>query len=303
VSIVGGYAGCFVLLQQLVNGVTLGSVYTLIALSFSLVMGILGVLNLAIAELFMFGAYLGFSVIARGLPLPLAIVTGMAGTTIIAMVIEKIAYEPLRDMPVIAPMLSTLGFSIILQNLATNIWGSDPLQLPPELFDTRFSMGTISIGAMQLVVIGVTIVLVALLAFIVQRTAIGRALRAVAENREVARLLGVRAGRLTLVAFALSGALAGAAGVLIGLHYATVTPYIGVETGLKAIAVMVVGGTTRIWGALLAGPLIGILEVLTVVYGGAPVRDFTVYGIMILILLLRPQGILGGASTEQGLRV
>jgi branched-chain amino acid transport system permease protein len=125
----------------------------------------------------------------------------------------------------------------------------------------------------------------------------------VAENRDVARLLGVPANRLTLLAFALSGALAGAAGVLISLHYAAITPYIGVEVGLKAIAVMVIGGTTRIWGALVAGPLIGVLEVMTVAYGGSQIRDFVVYGFMIAILLLRPQGILGGMRSEQGQRV
>jgi branched-chain amino acid transport system permease protein len=292
-----------VLLQQIVNGLTLGAVYTLIALSFSLVMGILGILNLAIAELFMFGGYLGFAAVMWHLPLPVAIVAGMAGAALLAMVIEKVGYQPLRDAPVVTPMLSTLGFSIILQNVATNLWGSDPLQLSEELLGTRFVFGPISISAMQVLVLGATIALVAMLAYIVQRTSIGRALRAVAENRDVARLLGVPANRLTLLAFALSGALAGAAGVLISLHYAAITPYIGVEVGLKAIAVMVIGGTTRIWGALVAGPLIGVLEVMTVAYGGSQIRDFVVYGFMIAVLLLRPQGILGGTRAEQGQRV
>lgn len=290
------------LLQQLVNGLTLGAVYTLIALSFSLVMGILGVLNLAIAELFMIGGFLGFTVIAASLPLPLALATGMIGAALIAIVIEKVAYQPLRDAPVVTPLLSTLGFSIILQNVATNMWGSDPLQLPDEFLGTRLTFGPVSIGAMQLVVLGAAVALVAMLAYVVQRTSIGRALRAVAENRDVARLLGVHASRVTLLAFVLSGALAGAAGVLIGLHYAAITPYVGVETGLKAIAVMVIGGVTRIWGVLVAGPLIGIAEVLTVAYGGSQIRDFVVYGFMILILLLRPQGLLGGRA-EQGQRV
>lgn len=291
------------LLQQLVNGLTLGAVYTLIALSFSLVMGILGILNLAIAELFMIGGYIGFTVIVAQLPLPIAVAAGMTGAALIAVIIEKVGYEPLRNTPVITPMLSTLGFSIILQNVATNMWGSDPLQLPAEFLATRYQLGPVSIGGMQLIVLGATVLLVSGLAFIVQRTSIGRALRAVAENRDVARLLGVRADRLTLLAFVLSGMMAGAAGVLVGLHYAAITPYIGVETGLKAIAVMVVGGVTRIWGALVAGPLIGIAEVMTVAYGGSQIRDLVVYGLMILILLLRPQGILGGARTDQGPRV
>src|SRR5215218_6790551 len=266
-------------------------------------MGILGILNLAIAELFMLGGYLGFAIIAAKLPLPLALLVGMLGAAAAAIVIEKVAYAPLRNAPLVTPMLSTLGFSIILQNVATNVWGSDPLQLPDEYLSVRFSLGPVSVGAMQLTVLGGAVVLVAALAYLIQRTSAGRALRAVAENRDVARLLGVSAERMTVLAFVLSGALAGAAGVLIGLHYAAITPYIGVETGLKAIAVMVIGGTTRVWGALIAGPLIGIAEVLTVAYGGSQVRDLVVYGFMILILLIRPQGLLGGSRADLGQRV
>ena len=291
------------LLQQLVNGLTLGAVYTLLALSFSLVMGILGILNLAIAELFMIGGYLGFTLISSGFPLPVAVLGGLLGAALIAVVIEKIGYQPLRDAPLVTPMLSTLGFSIILQNIATNLWGSDPLQLPDEFLGSRYTVGPVNIGEMQVIVLGATVVLVAIVAYIVQRTSMGRALRAVAENREVARILGVSADRLTMLAFIMSGALAGVAGVLIALHYGAITPYLGVEIGLKAIAVMVIGGTRQIWGALVAGPLIGIAEVLTVAYGGSQVRDFVVYGFMILILLLRPQGLLGGARSDQGQRV
>lgn len=291
------------LLQQLVNGLTLGAVYTLVALSFSLVMGILSVLNIAIGELFMLGGYLGFAVIARELPLPLAMAVAMIGACAVSVVIQKIAYEPLRDAPLITPMLSTLGFSIILQNIVTNVWGSDPLQLPSEMFDGDFMIGPVRIGVMQIVVISVTILLVGAVAYLVQRTPAGRALRAIAENRDVARLLGVSVSKTTFLAFAISGLLAGAAGVLISLHYAAITPYIGVDIGLKAIAVMVIGGTTRVWGALLAGPLIGIAEVLTIAYGGSQIRDLVVYGLMILILLLRPQGLLGGARSDVGQRV
>jgi branched-chain amino acid transport system permease protein len=148
------------------------------------------------------------------------------------------------------------------------------------------------------VVIVAAIVLVAALAYTVQRTWLGRGLRAVAENRDVARVLGVSASRVTTAAFALSGLLAGAAGLLIGLHYTAITPYVGVDAGLKAIAVMVIGGTHNIWGVLVAGPLVGIAEVMTIVYGGSSFRDFIVYGLMILVLLVRPQGILGGSAAE-----
>lgn len=131
------------LLQQLVNGLTLGAVYTLVALSFSLVMGILSVLNIAIGELFMLGGYIGFSVIAKNLPLPVALVAAMAGAGVVSVIIQVVAYEPLRDAPPVTPLLSTLGCSIILQNIVTNVWGSDPMQLPSELFDADFTIGPI----------------------------------------------------------------------------------------------------------------------------------------------------------------
>lgn len=291
------------LLQQVINGLTLGAVYTLIALSFSLVMGILGVLNLAIADLFMIGGYLGLTAVIGGHSLWLAIAFAMAGAAVLAVIVERIAYRPLRDAPVIMPLLSTLGFSIIFENVALNVWGSDPLQLPDALFDDRIAVGPATVGLMQILILGTAVVLVSGLALIVQKTWLGRGLRAVAENWDVARLLGVPASRVVTAAFVLSGLLAGAAGVLIGLHYSAMTPYVGIDTGLKAIAVMVVGGVDRIWGVLLAGPLIGIVEVMTIVYGGSAMRDMVVYGLMILVLLVRPQGLLGGRGAAEGQRV
>src|SRR5260370_31780053 len=215
----------------------------------------------------MIGGHRGFVVITTNLPLPIAVAAGMAGAAVISGVIEKIGYEPLRDAPVVTPMLSTLGFSIILQNVATNVWGSDPLQLPDEFLGGRITLGPVSIGELQLIVIGVTIALVAIMAYIVQRTSVGRALRAVAENREVARLLGVSSGRITLTAFMMSVALAGAAGGLNAIHYAAITPYVCVELGLKAIAVIVIGATSRICGQLLAGLVISLSGVLTAPHG------------------------------------
>jgi branched-chain amino acid transport system permease protein len=285
-----------VLLQQLVNGLTLGAVYTLVALGFALVMGVLGILNLAIAELFMLGGYIGMSLLLAGAPLPVAVLGAAAGCALLGVLVEQVAYQPLRRAPPIAPLLSTLGFSVIFQTVATNIWGSDPLLLPEDLLDRRIPFLGVSLGLPQLVVLGTAVGLVVLLAWMMRASRFGFALRAIAENRDVARLLGVPAPLVSAGAFALSGALAGIAGVLIGLHYGAITPYVGVETGLKAIAVMVVGGSGSIWGVLLAGPLLGVMEVLTVAYGGAAFRDLVVYGAMILTLLVRPQGLLGGGA-------
>lgn len=292
-----------IVLQQLLNGLTLGAVYTLIALAFSLVMGVLGVLNIAIAELFMLGGYVGLSLLIAGVPLPLAFLAAMVAVGLVAAVIERIAYRPFAAAPVIVPLLSTLGCSFILQNIVVNYWGSDPLQIPYDIFSTTIDIGSLRISESQLTIIGFAVLLVAVVALLVQRTRAGRALRAVAENRDVARLLGVPARRTISGAFVLSGMLAGAAGVLIGIHYSAVHPFIGVDVGLKAIAVMVIGGTTRIWGVLLAGPLVGIAEVMSIYLGGSAVRDFVVYGLMIAILLLRPQGLLGRSPEQEGERI
>jgi branched-chain amino acid transport system permease protein len=260
---------------------------------------VLGILNLAIAELFMLGGYLGLSLLLAGYPLPVAVLGAAGGAALLGLLVEQVAYQPLRLAPPIAPLLSTLGFSVIFQTAATNIWGSDPLLLPEELLDQRFQLGPVGIGLAQLVVVGTAVLLVVLLAWMLRASRFGYGLRAIAENRDVARLLGVPAPLVSAGAFALSGGLAGIAGVLIVLHYGAITPYVGVEAGLKAIAVMVVGGTGNIWGVLLAGPLLGVLEVLTVAYGGAAFRDLVVYGLMILMLLLRPQGLLGSRAGAQ----
>lgn len=291
-------------LQQVINGLTLGAIYSLVALSFSFVMGILGILNMAIGELFMMGGYIAFVAVQHGAPLYVALPVAMAGAAVLGLIVERVAYQPLRDAPPLMPLLSTLGFSIIFQNVATNIWGSDPMQMAESSLDVPIAITNgVTIGGLQLVIIVTSIVLVAALALTVQKTWMGRGLRAVAENRDIARMLGVPAMRLTVIAFLLSAAIAGGAGMLIGLHYSALTPTIGVETGLKAIAVMVVGGTTQIWGVLIAGPLMGIAEVLTIAYGGSSYRDVVIYGLMIVVLLLRPQGILGGPSPLDTKRV
>ena len=291
------------LLQQLVNGLTLGAVYTLIALSFSLVMGILGILNLAIAELFMIGGYLGFAAITAQSAAADRAAVGMAGARCPRVVIEKDrlpAAARYAGGHADAEHARLLDHSAERRHQCLGLRSAAAVRRGPR---RAIRSRTGQHRAMQLVVLGATIVLVALLAFVVQRTSIGRALRAVAENRDVARLLGVSADRVDAVRFRPVGRAGRRCRRADRLHYAAITPYVGVEIGLKAIAVMVVGGTTRIWGALIAGPLIGIVEVLTVAYGGSQIRDFVVYGFMILVLLLRPQGILGGARADQGQRV
>jgi branched-chain amino acid transport system permease protein len=289
-----------VIAQQVVNGLLLGAVYSLVALGYWLVMGILGILNVAISEIFMMGAYLGFVVVLSHRSIWLAVPMAMVGGAILGLTVERFGYKPLRDAPPIVPLLSTVGFSLILQNVATNVWGSDPVQLPESIFASRMSLGAIEVGPIQILIVACTGVLILLLALVVKRSWLGRALRAVSESRDVAVLLGVPADTVTIGTFVISGALAGAAGCLVGLHYSVINPYIGVETGLKGIAVMIVGGVNNVWGSLVAGPLIGIAEVLAVAYGASSYRDIVAYGLLICILLLRPQGLLGATIPRAG---
>ncbi len=282
------------LVQQLVNGVALSAIYALVALAFSLVMGIFGVLNVAIAALFMMGGYVGLVALLHGLPVWVALVSAALAAAALGILVERLAYAPFRKAPVIIPLLSTLGCSIVLQNVATNVWGSDPLQISNPPLDENVTFAGVTVGGVQLLMIGVALVFVTVLALVVQQTKFGRALRAVAENRDVADLLGVPVTLMSIAAFAISGLLAGAAGFLVTLNYGQITPYIGVDIGLKGIAVMVVGGVDRIWGVLVAAPILGVAEVLTVAYGASSYRDAVAYGILLVILLLRPQGLLGG---------
>lgn len=279
------------LLEQLVNGLALGAVYTLIALSFSLVMGVLGVLNIAVAVIFVLGGYLGFEALSDGWSIWGALGLALAGTGVVGVVVERLAYRPLRDVSVIMPLLSTLGCAIVIQAVIVNVWGSDPLQLEHQPFHGEAHLGSVTISTTQFLIVGTAIVLVTALAAMMRWTWTGRSIRAVAEDSTVASMLGVPASRVTIAVFALSGVLAGAAGLLIGLNYGSLTPFSGFDIGLKGIAVMVIGGTRNVWGGLIVGPLMGIAEVLTIAYGSSEWRDMVVWGFLIVALLLRPEGL------------
>ncbi len=280
-------------LQQLVNGIMLGSVYTLVALAYTLVMGILGVLNIAVAETFTFGGYVGLALLLLKAPVAVALVGAMAGGAALGAIIERFGYRPLKHAPVVMPLLSTIGFSLLYQNVVTNVWGSDPIQFPSALFSAKHQIGPVMISGMQAWIVASTLVMVLALGQFLKYSRVGRGLRAVAENPLAAAILGVDPGLVTTVTFLISGALAGAAGLLVGLNYSAITPQIGGEVGLRGIAVMVVGGVTNVWGALLAGPILGISQVMAAAYLGASYQDLVVYGLLIVMLWIRPGGLLG----------
>jgi branched-chain amino acid transport system permease protein len=283
--------------QQLLNGIVLGALFTLVALAFSLNMGVLGVLNIAIAELFMLGGFIAVSIFELGLPLPVVLVGAMAMAALLSIVLERLGYRYLsrgteRPDPLIT-LLSTVGFGLVLRNFATNKWGANPTFFPDNLFTERFAIGPFKISAIQIVGIVVSVLLVAALWYLVSRTRTGRWVRAVAEDREIAMVLGIKVRRVELITFVVSGALAGGAGVLLGLTYGTITPEFGIEIGLAGIAAMILGGVGNIWGALVAGPILGIASVMSGSYIGGNWEPVVVFGLLIATLLIRPQGLLG----------
>lgn len=286
------------ILQQLVNGLLLGSSYALVGVAFTLIMGIFDLLNIALGEVFMLGAFFGLTFLALGLPFLPALALSIVAAGLVSLVIERLAFRPLRRAPPLVPLLSSIGFSILLQDVATNVWGSERIRFPEVLGQGSVSLGPVLLSTVQVVVLGTAVALMLGLEFFIRRTRVGRAMRAVAENPEAASLLGVEPDRVILVTFFVSGALAGAAGMLIALNFSLVDPYIGLQIGLKGVAAMVVGGAGNVYGAMLAGPLLGMAEVLSVSQWGASFRDVAVYGLLIVVLLVRPGGLLG--TVQQG---
>jgi branched-chain amino acid transport system permease protein len=286
-------------LQQLFNGIMLGSTYALIAISFTLLMGVLNMLNFAIGELFMLGALFGLTFVNFGMPFYLAFPLAMACTGCACLIIERVSFRPLRNAPPSIPLLSTMGFSILIGSTAENIWGSERSQFPQWIEPVDFHIGSVLISSTELIILAAAVVIMIGLDLFIQRTRIGRGMRAVAENIETASILGVDSNLIIPVAFFASGALAGASGILFGLSFSIVSPFMGMAPGIKGIAAMIVGGMGNIRGAIVGGLLIGIIEVLSVGYLGATAKDFAVYGALFLALIIRPQGILGMLQTER----
>jgi branched-chain amino acid transport system permease protein len=286
-------------IQQLFNGVMLGSTYALIAMAFTLLMGILNMLNFAIGEVFMLGAIFCLTFIKLGLSIYWAFPLAVLCAGGVNLVIERFSFRPLRHAPPLVPLLSTIGFSILLQNSAENFFGSERAQFPPGMAPIDFQFGPILVSSTQILILLAAILFMISLDLFIQRTRTGRGMRAVAESSETASILGVESNRIVAITFFVTGVFAGASGILFGLSFSIVSPFMGIEPGIKGIAAMIVGGMGNLRGAIVGGMFIGIIEVLSVAYFGAPAKDFAVYGALFIALVLRPQGILGTLQAER----
>jgi branched-chain amino acid transport system permease protein len=294
--------------QQLVNGMTLGSVYALIALGYSMVYGILKLLNFAHGEVYMFGAFIGYFVLSAlggaaspSIPVaPLLVImflAAMLGAGLLGVVIERFAYRPLRNAPRIAPLISAIGVSFFLQASALLLFTAQfRTYNTPQLIDPteyRVDAGPLHISLTRILVIVSTIGLMIGLTLLVSRTRLGKAMRAVSFDREAAAMMGIDPDRVIVATFFIGSALAGAAGVMFGLVFERVFHLMGFTAGLKGFTAAVIGGIGNIPGAMLGGLLIGLAEAFSTGYISSTFQNLIVFGILIVVLLVRPTGLLG----------
>jgi branched-chain amino acid transport system permease protein len=299
------------LLQQLLNGLSLGSIYALIALGYTMVYGILKLINFAHGEVFMIGAYAGYfaalglgvqSYGGAGFPIYLALlvlVFAMGVAALLGASIEFLAYRPVRSAPRLTPLITAIGVSLFLQNAAMLAFTPNPRPYPAILKEVRFELGGVIVTNVKLTIFVVAVALMIGLNAFIQRTWTGKAMRAVSTNLDAARLMGINTDRIIRATFAVGSALAAAGGILFGLDQITINPLMGVLTGLKAFVAAVLGGIGNIRGAVLGGLLIGLAEQMTAGYLSPDYRDAITFVILIIILILRPQGLLGVVRPEK----
>lgn len=287
-------------LQQIINGLSIGSVYALVALGYTMVYGIIKLINFAHGEIFMVGAYSAMIFITMfNLPLWLAMILSMVSTALLGIVIEKVAYKPLRKSSRTAALITAIGVSFLLQNAMLLIMGARIYTFPQVFNNTTWVFNGLRVNALQLGMFLTSIALMLGLQFVVHQTKLGRAMRAVAVDKDAASLMGVDVNHTISMTFALGSALAAAAGVMVGMYYISMTPYMGFAPGLKAFVAAVFGGIGLLPGAMFGGFAIGIIETLVAGYGSTLFKDAVVYAILILVLLIKPSGLFGKGGKEK----
>ena len=279
------------LAQQIVNGITLGSTYALIAIGYTLVLGVLNKLNIAHGELFMVGAFTGIAVARMGAPLAVSLLAAFVLAGLMAVVIERTCFYPLRNASFLSPMLSTIAFGILLQNLATQFFGSDPSRFPDTGASFQLSFGTLSVSAIHIAILATAFGLMIGIDLLVRRTRWGIAVRATSDDPETAAQQGMHPSRVTMTTFFVSGALAGVAGMLTTLVYSQVTPHIGIRQGLIGMVAMVIGGLGNLRGAMIGGLAIGLIETMNDAYFSAGYRDLVIFSIFFAFLIFKPEGL------------
>lgn len=287
-------------LQQIINGLHVGSIYALIALGYTMVYGIVKLINFAHGDILMVGAYFGyFAIITFNMPFWLALIVAMALAALVGMTIDRVAYKPLRNAPRISALITALGVSLLLENGFKVIFGAEPKKMP-VLFDTTpFYLGAIRISPLTLITIALSIIFMVMLEVIVKYTKTGKAMRAVSEDAKAAKLMGINVDRTISITFAIGSALGAVGGILYSINYYQLDPYMGILPGLKAFVAAVLGGIGIIPGAMLGGFVIGIVESLIKGYLSSTWADPIVFSILIIVLLFKPAGLLGKNTKEK----
>ncbi len=283
-------------LEQLLNGLTLGSTYALIALGYTMVYGIVQLINFAHGEIYMFGAFAGlFMVTVLDVNIFVALIAAMAFCMILGVIVERIAYRPIRGKSSrLSALISAIGVSIFLSTLMVLMRGPNTTRYPEEVLkQTTYTLGSVEISSLQIIILLVSAVLMIGLQLMIKKTRIGKAMRACSQDLDAASLMGINVNRVISLTFAVGSALAAAGGVMVGIYYNAVWPYMGTMAGLKAFSAAVLGGIGSVPGAMVGGLSLGILEILGVAYVSSSYKDAIAFAILILVLLIRPQGIMG----------
>lgn len=278
---------------QLINGLTQGSIYALVAIGFVIIFGTMNLVTFAHGEVYMAGAFAGyFALTVWHLPWYIALALGMVVGWILGYLIEKVAFRPLRSAGHMPPLLITIGLSIILRDLANILFGAENRPVP-SIYEQTFEVAGTQVSVLQILLLGIAVFLIVVLRMLIYGTKIGRAMRATAQDHEAAYAMGVNVNRVFSISFSLASCLGGAAGVMVGMYYNAVYSTMGSSAGLKGFAACIFGGLTSIPGAILGGLIIGVIENLTVQYLASGYRDIVAFLVLVLVLVLRPQGLLG----------
>lgn len=287
------------LLQQLLNALQLGSIYALIALGYTLVYGVLRLINFAHGDLFMVGAFVSLvAATALGLPAVPAFAVAVLGTGLLAVLIERVAYRPLRDAPRVSAVITALACGLILEHLVLLV-SPYPQRVPTLFTITNYDLGGVTLSSLQVTIIGVSLVLMLALDWMFRTTLLGIAMRAIARDMKTLPLIGVPVNAVVAAAFFLGGGLGGAAGMLYGQAYPVIEPYMGVMVGWKAFIAAVVGGIGNIRGAMVGGYILGMVEIGVVAFFPSTYRDFVAFTLLVLLLLFRPTGLFGQAEVQK----
>lgn len=286
-------------LQQLINGLTLGSAYAVIAIGLTLIFGVLNIINMAHGGIFMFGAFVGLMLVTvYQTNLLVALLGAMVSGAIMGYLLELVALRPLRRKKVshLAPLISTIGVSIFIESLALLFWGPQTRAFPNSFSGSLIDLNLFKISFIQIISLGTAVLLMVILNILIKKTKIGKAIRATSLNIETAALLGIDTTRIISLTLMLASALGAAAGVLVGLSFDAIEPMMGVVIGFKGLAVLILGGLGNVQGAMAGGFILGIAEVFSVAYGSSSYRDAVAFGLIIVLLFWRPQGLFSSGS-------